>query len=138
MHLSPFVLLLSICPVWALSNRVPVIKTTSGKLQGISLSDKTNGYLGIPYAAPPVGDLRFLAPRELNTPSVSRNATSFGPACVQLPYLSATLPSVAESEDCLTVNVWSSKNSTFGPSKPVFVWVYGGAWVVGGSNFPSK
>ncbi|CAG8761464.1 10003_t:CDS:2, partial [Acaulospora colombiana] len=91
---------------------VPVIRTTSGKLKGISVSSSTNAYLGIPYAIPPLGTLRFQAPRELITPLLSRNATSFGPACIQLPSSNFSPSPTGESEDCLSLNVWASKNNT--------------------------
>ncbi|PVF92914.1 alpha/beta-hydrolase [Serendipita vermifera] len=116
---------------------VPVVRTTSGKLQGISASNNTNAYLGIPYAVPPVGLLRFQAPRELITPLAPRNATNFSPACIQLPSSKFSPSPTGESEDCLTLNVWASKNNAAAlptRGKPVFVWLYGGAWVVGSSS----
>ncbi|CAG7854442.1 SubName: Full=Uncharacterized protein {ECO:0000313/EMBL:CCA76747.1}; Flags: Fragment, partial [Serendipita indica DSM 11827] len=56
---------------------VPIIQTTSGKIRGKAVSNATNAYLGIPFAQPPVGPLRFLAPKPLLTPSVTRNATAW-------------------------------------------------------------
>ncbi|PVF98769.1 alpha/beta-hydrolase [Serendipita vermifera] len=119
------------------SQSVPTIKTTSGKLQGVALNG-TNAYLGVPFATPPTGHLRFLAPRSLNTPNTARNATIFGPACIQLP-LGIPFPSPSgESEDCLTLNVWaSSDNSSRGnKKKPVLIWLYGGGWNTGSAGTP--
>jgi para-nitrobenzyl esterase len=119
-----------------LSLSVPIIQTTSGKLQGIAVSNTTNAYLGIPYAVPPVGQLRFLAPRPLLTPQVTRDTTSFGPACVQPPTLE--IPS-GQSEDCLSLNVWTSPNSPGrSQKKPVFVWIHGGGWTTGAVSWTCK
>jgi para-nitrobenzyl esterase len=105
MHLLCLVLFLLIWSygTFCAAQRVPVVKTTSGKLQGISASNKTSAYLGIPYAIPPVGLLRFQAPRELITPLLKRNATAYSPGCIQLPNF-VPIPS-GESEDCLAINV---------------------------------
>jgi para-nitrobenzyl esterase len=124
----------SVCFAW----EVPVIQTTSGKLRGVEKSNITNAYLGIPFAEPPVGPLRFRAPRPLNTPNVARNTTSFAPLCVQQ---GAIIESpTGESEDCLYLNVWTSQkevHNTKGNSRPVFVWIYGGSWTSGGTSFTS-
>ncbi|KAG9051778.1 hypothetical protein FS842_011040 [Serendipita sp. 407] len=129
----------------------PTIQTTSGKLKGSSISSTTNAYLGIPFAAPPVGPLRFLAPKALNTPNVVRNTTSFSAACVQFNSFYPPSPT-GESEDCLYLNVWTSPNTTSpaptpalsdasassdcsGNLKPVMIWFYGGGWNSGGSSF---
>ncbi|KAG8815413.1 hypothetical protein FRC18_001510 [Serendipita sp. 400] len=129
----------------------PTIQTTSGKLKGNSISSTTNAYLGVPFAAPPVGPLRFLAPKALNTPNVVRNTTSFSAACVQFNSFYPPSPT-GESEDCLYLNVWTSPNTTSpapnpalsdasassdcsGNLKPVMIWFYGGGWNSGGSSF---
>jgi para-nitrobenzyl esterase len=140
MHLLPLVLVLGIWSYGTVcaAQGVPVIKTTSGKLQGISASNKTSAYLGIPYAIPPVGPLRFQAPRELITPLVTRNATAHSPGCIQLPSANFFPIPSGESEDCLTINVWTSKTQSSGQGKPVFVWLYGGAFVVGASSQKSR
>ncbi|PVF96550.1 alpha/beta-hydrolase [Serendipita vermifera] len=137
--LQPFATLLlsllsitSICFAW----EVPVIQTTSGKLRGIEVSDTINAYLGIPYAVPPVGSLRFRAAQPLDTPNVARNTTSIGPACVQLQPLMES--PTGESEDCLHLNIWTSQKdvrSSNGSSKPVFVWLYGGGWIQGATSW---
>ncbi|PVF94941.1 alpha/beta-hydrolase [Serendipita vermifera] len=121
------------------SRTVPVIQTSSGKLQGIAVSNSTNAYLGVPFAVPPLGPLRFAAPRALDTPTITRNAKTFGPACIQLPASKLTESPTGDSEDCLSINVWtpcakSSSNSRQSP-KPVLIWVYGGGWNTGSSSF---
>ncbi|KAG8821372.1 hypothetical protein FRC19_007873, partial [Serendipita sp. 401] len=116
---------------------VPTIQTTSGKLTGFAVSNSTtNAYLGIPFALPPVGQLRFAAPRALYTPNVVRNTTGFSPGCIQLQ---AFYPvPTGESEDCLYLNVWSSPISAARPRKlkPVFIWIYGGGWNTGATSLP--
>ncbi|CAG7855284.1 Carboxylic ester hydrolase {ECO:0000256/RuleBase:RU361235} {ECO:0000256/RuleBase:RU361235} [Serendipita indica DSM 11827] len=115
----------------SLVKAVPVVQTTSGKVKGKAVSNTTNAYLGIPYAQPPVGPLRFLAPRSLLTPSSTRNATSFGLSCIQL---GANPPDPSPSgEDCLTINVWTSP-SLSPRLKPVLIWIYGGGWNSGQSG----
>ena len=117
--------------VTGLVQAVPVIQTTSGKLQGKAVSNITNAYLGIPYAQPPIGPRRFLAPKPLLTPSVVRNTTEFGISCIQLGS-NPPDPSPA-GEDCLTINVWTSSPSHI-KLKPVLLWIYGGGWNSGQSG----
>jgi para-nitrobenzyl esterase len=122
---------------FCLSHSVPIIQTTSGKLRGIAVSSTTHAYLGIPFAVPPVSDLRFLAPRPLFTPHVTRNTTNLGPACIQLPTSYIEIPT-GESEDCLTLNIWTSRATPSTKSqsgKPVFVWIYGGGWNLGSTSW---
>jgi len=84
----------------------------------------TLAWKGIPYAAAPVGSLRWRAPRAVVPWQGTRDATRFGPACMQ------TDP-VPKSEDCLTLNVWRPVDAP-GPV-PVMVWIHGGAMVHGSS-----
>ena len=92
-------------------------------------------FLGIPYAAPPVGDLRWRAPRPAARWSGVREATRFGPDCMQLPFPSDAAPLGTEpAEDCLTINVWRPAESRPDEKLPVLVWLYGGGFVNGGSS----
>ncbi|KAK5727735.1 hypothetical protein LTR17_012497 [Elasticomyces elasticus] len=91
----------------------------------------TNYFLGMPYAQPPVGPLRFHTPVSLNSSwSGTRNATEYGPEC-----FGYGLDTVSQgnyvSEDCLTINVVRPKHR--GDKLPVLVWVHGGGLVMGGS-----
>ncbi|MEO6798562.1 MAG: carboxylesterase family protein [Rhodanobacter sp.] len=110
----------------------PVVDTSAGRLQGLT-AGTLHVFKGIPYAAPPVGPLRWKPPVAMPAWSGVRKATEFGPACVQpKPKLSNIYEGkpVPMSEDCLTLNVWAPKDARHAP---VFFWIYGGAlW--GGSN----
>ncbi|MDB5453103.1 MAG: Carboxylic ester hydrolase, partial [Caulobacteraceae bacterium] len=97
----------------------PIIKTKSGQVQG-GVANGVNVYRGIPFAAPPVGDLRWRAPKP------AANWTGVRPA--------VTMPSACTaSEDCLYVNVFTPADAKAGAKLPVMVWIYGGAFT-GGSN----
>ncbi|KAG8782307.1 hypothetical protein FRC15_007160 [Serendipita sp. 397] len=124
---------LAVTPLCA-SKGVPIIKTTSGKLQGTAITNSTNAYFGIPFAVPPLGQLRFVAPLELYTPAITRNATGFGPSCIQT-YRTVVSPS-GESENCLFLNVWTSTSGLSNPKKPVLVWLPGGGWNSGSTSLP--
>lgn len=88
-------------------------------------------FLGIPYARPPLGELRFQPPQPAERWHGVLEATAFGPSCMQNPgALSATGDL---SEDCLTLNVYSPEQPARG-SLPVMVFIHGGAFVAGGSN----
>ncbi|RLT94784.1 carboxylesterase/lipase family protein [Ketobacter sp.] len=88
-------------------------------------------FLGIPYAQPPVGELRFQPPKPAARWHGDLDATAFGPSCMQNP--GALSASGELSEDCLTLNVYSPQDPRHG-SLPVMVFIHGGAFVAGGSN----
>jgi para-nitrobenzyl esterase len=96
-------------------------------------------YLGIPFAAPPVGDRRWKAPQPVTPWQGVRDATSFGPQCLQpggspksvyFEYSGGDLPM---NEDCLTLNVWAPVEAK---DLPVMVWIYGGGFQVGAASRP--
>ncbi|MDG3012663.1 carboxylesterase/lipase family protein [Rhodococcus sp. D2-41] len=88
---------------------------------------------GIPYAAPPVGELRFRAPRPPAVWSGTRDCTEFGPIAPQsLDNAIPMDPASVRDEDCLTVNVWAAPPSA--EPRPVMVWIHGGAYYLGGSS----
>ncbi|CAF1412588.1 unnamed protein product [Adineta steineri] len=93
-------------------------------------------YLGIPFAQPPVGTLRWNAPISYNStyPNGTLNATTFSPSCYQFGSFS-TEP-LPYSEDCLYLNVWAPANATKNSSLPVKVWIYGGGGYIGSSSDP--
>ncbi|KAI1264661.1 carboxylesterase type B [Xylariaceae sp. FL1019] len=86
-------------------------------------------YLGIPYAQPPVGDLRWRSPRPAKDWTGVLNATAYGNTCWQgSPFYAIYTP---QDEDCLTINVWTPANTTK-DALPVMVWVHGGGFFIGG------
>ncbi len=117
------------------SGAAPLAETTSGRLRG-QLSGGVASYLGIPYAQPPVGALRFQSPKPFKPVSDVLSADSFGAASLQTlpPYVTWIYPVPAQqSEDCLTVNVWAPADAA---GAPVIVWLHGGAWRTGASSMP--
>ena len=112
----------------------PITETSYGKLQG-TLEDGILVFRGIPFAKPPLGPLRFRAPERAEPWSGVRNAVRFGPGAHQAnrplaPVLGIVIPE--QSEDCLTLNVWTP--ACDGGRRPVMVFVHGGAWVIGSGS----
>jgi len=99
-----------------------VVQTESGSVRGIASGDVIS-WKGIPYAAPPVGDLRWRVPQPVKPWQGVLSAAKFGPSCVQAD-------NVPKSEDCLTLNVWRPAAPSTAPL-PVMAWIYGGALVHG-------
>ena len=107
------------------------VKTRYGTFEGFTDENGVKTWLGIPYAQPPVGNLRWQAPQPLQASDKTFDAKKFGAAAVQMvdPTEDASSYSV-QSEDCLTLNIWkkSEKNNL-----PVMVFIHGGGFSVGGS-----
>ena len=113
-----------------------VVETRSGAVEGVAEGEST-AYRGIPYARPPVGDLRWRAPQPAEPWQKLRVADSFGPDCMQIPYKADAAPlGVKPSEDCLYLNVWTPAARPRA-KLPVMVWIYGGGFVNGGSSPPT-
>ncbi|KUI60885.1 Lipase 2 [Cytospora mali] len=93
---------------------------------GTTLDGDINRFLGMRYAAPPVGDLRWRAPTSPPKSTTHQQATEFGPICLGI---SATYPSSSEDEDCLFVNVWAPKNASTSSKLPVWLFIQGGGYV---------
>lgn len=118
----------------------PIASTTSGRVRGYT-RDGVSRFLGIPYAAPPFGRLRFAAPARPEPWDGVRDATAPGPNLPQrhrpFPKIDVT-PLVGsgwrEGEDCLTLNVWTPDPSARG--LPVMVFIHGGAFVLGEKDAP--
>ena len=119
----------AISPPGALANN-PAIVTRNGTVKGISIFG-VEGYLGIPYAVPPVGNLRWMPPVPSGRfPGGVFHANQFGNSCTQPGSFGP------ESEDCLTLNVFTpniKKNSDNKKPVPVMVWIHGGGLVTDGS-----
>ncbi|HEV2258776.1 MAG TPA: carboxylesterase family protein [Streptosporangiaceae bacterium] len=125
----------------------PVVRTASGLVRGRraaagrdAAGRDTGGvavFLGIPFAQPPIGDLRFAAPRPARGWDGVRDAAVFGPPPPQSAYAVTPAPPVAvgtDPDDWLTVNVFTPDPGAAG--LPVMVWIYGGAYRAGSSSLP--
>lgn len=117
-----------------------VVRVDSGELQG-AVDDDVASYKGIPFAAPPVGELRWRPPQRLVPWTGVRQAAEYGADCMQGrfgPPPAAGAPAArVPSEDCLFVNVWSPASASRGAKLPVMVWIYGGGFVGGSSASPN-
>ena len=115
----------------------PLVRTEGGMVQGASASGVT-AFKGIPYAAPPVGALRWQAPQPAAPWNGIRDATAFGSPCWATP-LGPPAPGAPQpSEDCLTLNVWRPEATTPLRPKAVMVWIHGGGFVFGTSRDPES
>ena len=111
----------------------PVVDTRYGPVTGVD-DGIVKAWRGIRFAAPPVGDLRWRAPRPPNPWTEPADATRFGPVCHQLtdPRIPIDL-GAPQGDDCLTLNIWCASHIEPDDAKPVLVWVHGGAYVLGSS-----
>jgi para-nitrobenzyl esterase len=109
----------------------PIVVTTAGAVTGTS--GEIRAFKGIPYAAPPVGPLRWRPPQPPAPWQGARDATHFGDDCMQRPYVIPTGQKV--SEDCLTVSVWTPAHAP-DAHRPVMVYLYGGGFIGGSCAYP--
>lgn len=129
----------------------PVVETEAGKVQGLE-EDGIDAFLGIRYAAPPLGDLRFMPPELAESWTGIADATGYGAPCMQL--YSASGPNESDltrgiqgifptsteaktdNEDCLFLNVWTPEAGD-GAKRPVMVWFHGGGYSYGSGGWPA-
>ena len=121
--------------------QVPKVKVEGGVIAGVA-APSANIFRNIPFAAPPIGDLRWAPPKTVKSWRGERDASQAGPSCPQL-MLTNDLPNSggangATSEDCLQLNVFAPPEAK---KAPVMVWIHGGGhrtgagWIYDGSNF---
>ncbi len=110
------------------------VKIAGGVIEGTSVPEGVRVFKGIPFAEPPVGDLRWKPPQAVKPWEGVKKTQSFGPAPMQNAFV-ATMLGVPPnfSEDCLYLNVWTPAKAE-NEHLPVMVWIYGGAFVVGGTS----
>lgn len=130
------ILLVGVLSAWAASP-ADEVTVENGKLQGTANEDHSvRMFKGIPFAAPPVGDLRWKAPQPALKWSGVRQADKFGSACLQTNVFGDIYFRDAQpSEDCLTLDIWIPAKPA-GAKIPVIVWFYGGGFVAGSASEP--
>lgn len=110
-----------------------IIGIEGGRIAG-STQDGISSWKGIPFAAAPLGKLRWRAPQPVHRWTDVRPATAYAADCMQKPFGGDAAPlGTAPSEDCLYANVWRPAAAT-GARLPVIVWIYGGGFVNGGAS----
>ncbi|KAK4224466.1 cholinesterase precursor [Podospora fimiseda] len=139
----------------AVNDKHALVRTSSGLLKGHPApnSECVLEFLGVPYAKPPVGDLRFCPPEKILNPKRTFDAAAFGYDCPLTPSNPVDYPGfspqaqkivdyftsstgTAQSEDCLTLNVWAKPPFNAAKPKPILVFFYGGRFTIGNTNTP--
>ncbi|CAA7266823.1 unnamed protein product [Cyclocybe aegerita] len=110
------------------------VQLRTGIFRGIVTPNGTEKWLGIPFAQPPVGSLRFKAPVPITAPSRAiKDASAFGNACPQPPVASLGAP---VGEDCLRLNIWRPQNVKSNAKLPILFWIHGGAYTTNSASNP--
>ncbi|CCX15899.1 Similar to Cholinesterase; acc. no. O62760 [Pyronema omphalodes CBS 100304] len=123
---------------FALSACALDIPTSSGSVRGFTSEPGVSAYLGIPFAAPPIGELRFQKPQKPNRSQHTINATKFSKACIQFQYktpvvvkLGGEIPESDQSEDCLYLNIWTPAGRRRERNRKglaTMLWIHGGGY----------
>jgi len=146
MRMTSRVTRLLVCSLAAIGAAAPqtppaAVRVDTGELQGV-VDAGVVSYKGVPFAAPPVGELRWRPPQPAAPWKGVRQAAEFGAACMQgrfgpPPAPGASAAAGGPSEDCLYLNVWRPANAAPAAKLPVMVWIYGGGFTGGSSSSPN-
>jgi para-nitrobenzyl esterase len=111
-----------------------IVTVDAGQVEGATESG-ISSWKGIPFAQPPVGELRWRAPQPVEPWQGVRRATTFSNDCMQIPFARDAAPlGTPPAEDCLYVNVWRPAGAQPDAKLPVMFWIYGGGLVNGGAS----
>jgi para-nitrobenzyl esterase len=125
-----------ICAAVPALAQISTAKVTGGVVEGV-VKDGIASFKGIPFAAPPVGDLRWKSPQPVKPWEGVRKADEFAPGPMQDTSFGAKLGGPQKiSEDCLYLNVWTGAKKA-GEKRPVMVWIYGGGFGIGMTSTPT-
>jgi para-nitrobenzyl esterase len=113
------------------------VSIDSGAISGKVLTSGVKAYFGIPFAEPPLGDLRWRAPQKVEAWKGVYHADRLAPECIQVlrrHNLNHYFGEEATSENCLYLNIWANQDAKSGAKLPVVVWIYGGGFTLGSSG----
>lgn len=133
-----WIAIFSLCFAFASADRT--VKTTTGNVRGVTLQTpdgkEVEAFLGIPYAEPPIGKLRFERPLPIRPWEGEYNATFLPPPCYQnYTFKYYWTPDVERmTEDCLYLNIWVPGSIQDTKLKAIFMWIYGGAFNIGSTE----
>lgn len=130
--MANFKVLCSLLTLLTAVNALPQVKLGKATLVGEDVSNGVQFFGAIPFAEPPLGELRLKAPvLKTQLPPTTFNATSYGKACIQPALFDAAPP---QSEDCLFINVYRPTGVPLNKKLPILFWTYGGGFVVGSAD----
>ena len=129
-----FIMLLVMCVPCSAADKVPAV-CVNGTFNGVLSSDNVITWLGVPYAKPPVGSLRWKAPQAPESSKKIIDSDKFSAMPIQKVRESSAVSLMPQDEDCLYLNVWKASDDK-AVSRPVMVWVHGGSFRYNGTGEP--